>query len=150
MSASPVTEVEAKTIHEVLKVAQTKSASDNLDKLLEKRKSWRALHVGTWIVRFVKNARVNQWLRVLLLLKRLRVKECFGSSELSNRQDQQRTTRDTWYIWMSKPIKMHGVLECRGRIQGSYSIYLDDTTTYTRKLVERSHLDTLHGGVTLT
>ena len=60
MSASPVTEVEAKTIHEVLKVAQTKSASDDLDKLIEKHKSWRALHVGTWIVRFVKNAQVNQ------------------------------------------------------------------------------------------
>ena len=60
MSASPVTEVEAKTIHEVLKVAQTKSASDNLDKLLEKHKSWHALRVGTWIVRFVKNAQVNQ------------------------------------------------------------------------------------------
>jgi len=60
MLASPVTEVEAKAIHEVLKVARTKSASDDLDKLLEKHKLWRALHVGTWIVRFVKNARVNQ------------------------------------------------------------------------------------------
>ena len=44
MPASPVTQVEAKTIHEVLKVAQTKSASGDLDKLLEKRKSWRAAH----------------------------------------------------------------------------------------------------------
>lgn len=44
MSASPVTEVEAKTIHEVLKVAKTKSASDDLDKLLEKHKSWHAFH----------------------------------------------------------------------------------------------------------
>ena len=42
MSASPVSEVEAKTIHEVLKSAQTKSASDDLDKLLEKHKLWRA------------------------------------------------------------------------------------------------------------
>ena len=42
MPVSPVTEVEAKTIHKVLKVAQTKSASDDLDKLLEKHKSWRA------------------------------------------------------------------------------------------------------------
>ena len=43
-----------------------------------------------------------------------------------------------------------GVQKCRGRIQGSYPIYQGDTTPYTRKLVERTHLDTLHGGVTLT
>lgn len=42
MPASPVTEVEAKAIHKVLKVAQTKSASDDLDKLLEKHKSWHS------------------------------------------------------------------------------------------------------------
>ena len=52
-----VTEENAKPIHEVLKVAQTKTASDDLDKLLEKHKSWRVLRVGTWIVRFVE---VNQ------------------------------------------------------------------------------------------
>lgn len=42
MPASPVTQVEAKTIHEVLKVAKTKSASGDLNKLLEKHKSWHA------------------------------------------------------------------------------------------------------------
>ncbi len=35
------------------------------------------------------------------------------------------------------------VLECRGRIQGSYPIYLPDNHAFTEKLVEYSHLQTL-------
>ena len=42
------------------------------------------------------------------------------------------------------------VLECRGRIQGDYPIYLPDTHLYTEKLVSEAHLATLHGGVGLT
>ena len=98
MSASPVTEVEAKTIHEVLKVAQTKSASDDLDKLIEKHKSWRALHVGTWIVRFVKNARVNQWVKGPLTIEEIESQRMFWIQRFSDRQDQQRATRDMIHL----------------------------------------------------
>ena len=42
------------------------------------------------------------------------------------------------------------LLECRGRIQGHYPIFLPDSLPFTRKLVNRSHVDTPHGGVTLT
>ena len=42
------------------------------------------------------------------------------------------------------------VLECRGRIQWDYPIYLTDTHLYTEKLVSEAHLATLHGGVGLT
>lgn len=40
-----------------------------------------------------------------------------------------------------------GVLECRGRIQGHYPIYLPDGQRYTENLVAQFHLGTLHGGV---
>ena len=40
------------------------------------------------------------------------------------------------------------ILECRGRIQGVYPVYLPDNHTFTEKVVEDSHLQTLHGGVT--
>ena len=43
-----------------------------------------------------------------------------------------------------------GILECRGRIQGDYPIYLPDNDPFCVKLVERSHKVTLHGGVGLT
>ena len=43
-----------------------------------------------------------------------------------------------------------GILDCRGRIQGHYPIFPPDSSPFTRKLVHRSYVDTLHGGVALT
>ena len=43
-----------------------------------------------------------------------------------------------------------GLLECRGRIQGDYTIYLPDDDLFSEKLVARAHENTLHGGVSLT
>ena len=150
-SASPATEVEAKTVREALKVAQTKSTSDDLDKLLEKHELWRALRVGAWIVRFVRNARVNREKRVKgpLTTEEIESQRMFW---IRRAQRQAGSTRnyERDRLHLNVQTNQDGVLECRGRIQGSYPIYLDDTTVYTRKLVERSHLDTLHGGVTLT
>ena len=42
------------------------------------------------------------------------------------------------------------ILECRGRIQGEYPIYLPDSHPYTYKLAQQAHLVTLDGGVALT
>ena len=43
-----------------------------------------------------------------------------------------------------------GVLECRGRIQGEYPVFLPDSALYTIKVVQRAHVTTLHGGMGLT
>ncbi len=43
-----------------------------------------------------------------------------------------------------------GVLECRGRLQGHYPVYIPDTSVYAEKLIEHAHENTLHGGVGLT
>ena len=43
-----------------------------------------------------------------------------------------------------------GVLECRGRIQGEYPMYPPDSALLAAKIVQRSHVTTLHGGVGLT
>ena len=42
------------------------------------------------------------------------------------------------------------VLVCHGRVQGALPIYLPPNATFTRKLVKRIHVNTLHGGVGLT
>ena len=42
------------------------------------------------------------------------------------------------------------MLECRGRIQGDYPVYLPDSAPYTVKVVQRAHVVTLHGGAGLT
>ena len=47
-------------------------------------------------------------------------------------------------------LSKDGLLECRGRIQGKYPIYLPEDAIFTKKLVRRVHCETLHGGVGLT
>ena len=42
------------------------------------------------------------------------------------------------------------LLECRGRIQGVYPVYLPDIAVYTEKFVEETHESTVHGGTQLT
>ena len=42
------------------------------------------------------------------------------------------------------------ILECRGRIQGKYPIFIPDDCEFARKLVELEHCKTLHGGIGLT
>ena len=43
-----------------------------------------------------------------------------------------------------------GLYECRGRIQGSYPIYLPPSVVLSEKLVQDAHILTLHGGGGLT
>ena len=47
-------------------------------------------------------------------------------------------------------INSEGILECQGRIEGRYPVYLSDDCLFTEKFVQRSHRRTLHGGVALT
>ena len=42
------------------------------------------------------------------------------------------------------------ILECRGRIQGRYPIYLPDDSLFAEKLVRHAHQRTLHWGLGLT
>ena len=42
-----------------------------------------------------------------------------------------------------------GLLECRGRIQGEYPVYIPETSMLGLRLVEQAHQETLHGGVGL-
>ena len=43
-----------------------------------------------------------------------------------------------------------GLYECRGRIQGSYPVYLPPDAVLTEKMVHDAHVLSLHGGVGLT
>ncbi|XP_068704709.1 uncharacterized protein [Montipora foliosa] len=46
--------------------------------------------------------------------------------------------------------KDNGLLECRGRIQGDYPIYVPNSHQFADKRVAEAHQNTLHGGVGLT
>ena len=63
---------------------------------------------------------------------------------------QARATADGRYqedvLQLNLQPNRDGVLECRGRIQGHYPIFLPDGQRYTEKLVAQTHLATLHYG----
>ena len=64
---------------------------------------------------------------------------------------------ETWWIKREQTKEIlnlrnnqQDILGCHGRVQGMRPIYLPTNSTYTRKLVRRIHVNTLHGGVGLT
>ena len=124
---------------------------DRMDKLLEAHNLQKVIRIGAWVKRFVNNSKcpIN--------------KRKTGPLSTAKIQDQ--------YLWWTKRAQQDatingemekskiqlnlqpneaGVLECRGRIEGDYPVFLPQNHLFTRKLVEQAHLTTLHGGVGMT
>ena len=53
-------------------------------------------------------------------------------------------------VQLNLQLDKDGILECRGRIEGEYPIFLPRNNTFTWKTVEQVHLATLHGVVATT
>ena len=53
-------------------------------------------------------------------------------------------------VVLNLQLNQEGLIECRGRLQGEYPVYLPDTSLYSQRIVEEAHVQTLHGGVGLT
>ena len=82
---------------------------------------------------------------------------CDISQELKNwwirrvqSQDAQKPHFEQTRRELNLVLKTNRVLQCHGRIQGQYSVYLPDGSLFTRKLVQQTHAENLHGGVSLT
>ena len=143
---------EVKQTREVFALAVEKTNEANaFDKLLEKHELWRVLRVGAWVVRFLRNTRTNRKNRVVgpLTTEEIEKQTTFW---IKRTQQQAKSSKqfEEDRLQLNVQENQDGVLECRGRIQGHYPIFLPDSAPYTRKLIHRSHVDTLHGGVALT
>ena len=57
ISVCPATEVEAKTIREVLSLAQHKTPDDSVEEVLEKHELIYALRVVAWVTRLITNCK---------------------------------------------------------------------------------------------
>jgi hypothetical protein len=66
-------------------------------------------------------------------------------------QTQQRAVNDLKFAEDKEQLQLEtsddGILQCHGRIQGEYPIFLPDSSLFTTKFVQRAYLSTLHGGV---
>ena len=144
---SPESAAEAKVIKEVLAVVSVDEL-DEFDNLLGKFNLKKSLRVFAWISRFVRSCRGDKSVGPLITA------ELEEQMKWWIRRVQQRARTSNKFhdeqLQLNLQENGEGVLECRGRIQGSYPIYIPNECELATKLVEQAHLTTLHGGLGLT
>ena len=148
-TATPESQAEAKVIREVFAVAQAQT--DILDAFLIKFSLWRTLRVCSWIARFIRNLRGDKERRSK---GPLTTEEIEMQRHLLLKRAQDNSKRDERFedhcVHLNLQENADGLLECRGRIQGDYPIYLPDSHQFVEKMVAEAHISTLHRGVSLT
>ena len=150
MSSSETSESEVKVIRKVLAMAQPKPTGDELDKLLEGHDDLRrTLRICAWISRFMNNCKAPKKSTGPLTTAEVESVKLWWIKRV-----QLRAMVNPNYAQVQSRLNLQvnedGLIECRGRIQGRYPIYLPDDAMFITKLVRRLHCETLHGGVGLT
>ena len=123
---------------------------DDLDDLMVKWDFWKTLRICAWIARFVFNTRVpNEERRTgTVTTGELDTQRHFWERRTQS-EGERREQYEEDRLQLNLQPNENGLLECRGRIQGHYPMYLPDNVTYTEKFVQWAHESTLHGGVGL-
>lgn len=148
-SSTKETQAEARLIKDVLAVAV--EAEDELDDLMKKWEFWKALRITAWIARFRRNCTTKCEERLVgpLTTQELNAQIEFWVKRVQSRCQDLETFNDQ-KLQLNLQMNERGILECRGRVQGDYPIFLPDGDMFTEKLVTHAHVETLHGGVGLT
>ena len=149
-TATAETLAEAKTVREIFKLA-TDQEVDGFDAVLNKYGLWRVLRIGGWVARFVHNTRHPPCVRKTgpLITEELSIQRRFWEKK-AQREGVNSKNYENDRSQLNLQLNDQQLLECRGRIQGVYPVYLPDTAVYTEKFVEEAHESTLHGGTQLT
>ena len=145
---SQASEKEAKVIKEVLSMAIScleEEEQNEFNRLLNSHDLRQALQIQAWIWRFTTH-RDRKGPLTSEDLRELRDWWISRVQNLDLKKPQFTQTKNALNLIPNS----EGILECRGRIQGMYSVYLPADSTFTRKLVQRIHAENLHGGVSLT
>ncbi|XP_028414391.1 uncharacterized protein LOC114537541 [Dendronephthya gigantea] len=145
---SPASEVEAQVMKEVLSVAHERDndlKNDPFENLLRRHDLLRALRITAWVRRFTTKRHRKGPLSVddIREVRNWWIKREQARDSLSPHFEHTKQT-------LNLVENQHGILECRGRIKGHYPIYLPTNSEFTKRLVQRYHVETLHGGVGLT
>ena len=135
---------EAKIIKRVLTVSMENTGE--MDQILHKHDLWKTLRISAWIWRFLFNCRGTG----LKLKGPLKTNEIERQKLLWVKRAQSGEINEAERLTLNLQRDERGVLVCRGRIQGSYPIFVPDGHSLALKIVEQAHLRTLHGGVGMT
>lgn len=115
--------------------------------LLEKSTHWKMMKICAWIMQFVHNLRSSK-------IGRLQGPLTTEETDKARILWVKRATADKHYeedrLQQNLQPNQVGILECRGRIQVHFPVYLADSQRFTEKLVAQFHLGMLHRGVVST
>ena len=148
-NSTPESQGEVKVTREVF--AGAREVTDEFERLLERFDLWKVLRVCAWILRFVNNTRKHKEQRTNgpLTTDEIKRQTLFWVARAQNNaKGSEKFEEDRLQLNLQE--RQDGLLECRGRIQGDYPIYLPDNHPFTEKLTMVSHQATLHWGVGLT
>ena len=122
---------------------------DELVKLLSKFTYWKTLRVIAWVLRFAGNIRCTPDQRVNGPVTTTELEKAENLLTLQGQQQIDETFPED-QLRLNLQANKDGVLECRGRVQGLYPVYIPGSSLWARRFVEHVHKSTLHGGVGLT
>ena len=149
-TASEVTEAESKILCEVLAAVTVDQKQDEFDQLLERHDLRKALYVCAWEVRFMQNCRRDiPSIDGPITTAEIETRTTWWIRRVQTRA-QNTPKVDSDKLQLNLQPDGEDILECRGRIQGRYPIYLPDDSVFNEKLVHHAHQCTLHGGLGLT
>ena len=152
VATSPEAEQEIKHVQtaKVLTMVPNK-ATDGFDELIKKYILRKTLHTCAWILRFVQNSRNRANHRETGPLK---TKELESVETWWITQAQREAEKSEGFEMVKRELNLQEneakVLECRGRIESKYPVYLPRNHIFTSRVVGQAHLVTLHGGVGMT
>ena len=141
---------ELKPVKEILAIAVEEK--NLFDDLLEKYELWKTIRIMAWIKRFSFNAKQrNREKKISGPITTVET-EAVLNFWIKKTQDQGRNSPkfDEDRVRLNLQENEEHILECRGRIQGEFPVYLPDANIFSEKLVADAHKKTLHGGVGYT
>ena len=156
---TPISEAEAKVSTVTVAMVNDKSGSDPFDSLLEKYSLSTSLRIVGWMTRFLQNCKERKTPSSLsteeiiqqstLTADEIQEVKCQWIRRIQ-KQDELSPHFEKYQSELNLQVNQQGLLECRGRVEGRYPVYLPTNALLTRKIVEQLHSETLHGGVPLT
>jgi hypothetical protein len=153
LEATPEVEKEIKSSknQQAFTTRKQSVAADQFEELLNKFALPKVLRICAWINRFVKNCKVSCENRETgpLTSGEIEDSELWWIKRTQNEAKEDPEFEDIRQR-LNVQLNENGVLECRGRIEGDYPVYLPRDSIFAKKVVEREHLITLHGGVAMT
>ncbi|KXJ13025.1 hypothetical protein AC249_AIPGENE28184 [Exaiptasia diaphana] len=122
---------------------------DIFDKLLAKHPFWKTMRITAWLRRFLNNyksKRKADYCSGSLKTDEINTQVKWWINRIQQRHLPSEEVKED-VLKLNLDANADGLLECRGRIDGHYPLYLTPISMLAEKLVMDAHLSTLHGVV---